>query len=69
MKNSFFSFAFFFLLGCATYAQRGLTKIHDTAGQAQLDAFVRPEGDKINLLASEPVVRNPVHINWDSRGR
>ena len=69
MKNSFFSFAFFLLLGCATYAQRGLTKIPDTAIQAQLDSFVLPEGAKINLFASEPVVRNPIHMNWDSQGR
>ena len=69
MKNSFFSFAFFLLLGCTTYAQRGLTKIPDTAIQAQLDSFVLPEGAKINLFASEPVVRNPIHMNWDSQGR
>ena len=69
MKPSFFSLAFFLLLGCAAYAQRGLTKIPDTAIQAQLDSFVLPEGAKINLFASEPVVRNPIHMNWDSQGR
>ena len=69
MKNQFFSFAFFLFLACAAYGQRGLTKIPDTAVQAQLDAFVLPEGAKINLFASEPMVRNPTHMNWDSQGR
>ena len=69
MKNSFFSFALFVLIGCIAYGQRGLTKIPDTAIQAQLDSFVLPEGAKINLFASEPVVRNPIHMNWDSQGR
>ena len=52
-----------------TFGQRGLTKIPDTSIQAQLDSFVLPEGAKINLFASEPVVRNPIHMNWDSMGR
>ena len=69
MKTSFFSFAFFLLIGCIAYGQRGLTKIPDTAIQAQLDSFILPEGAKINLFASEPVVRNPIHMNWDSQGR
>ena len=69
MKNQIFSVSILLLLACIGYGQRGLTKIPDTAVQAQLDAFVLPEGAKINLFASEPVVRNPIHMNWDSRGR
>jgi putative heme-binding domain-containing protein len=69
MKNQFFSFSLFFLIVGSGYAQRGLTKIPDTAVQAQLDSFVLPEGASINLFASEPMVRNPTHMNWDSQGR
>ena len=67
-KSVFILFSLFITLGLL-HAQRGLTKIPDTSIQAQLDAFILPEGAKINLFASEPVVRNPIHMNWDSKGR
>ena len=69
MKITTFSLFLFFTLFTITFGQRGLTKIPDTSIQAQLDSFVLPEGAKINLFASEPVVRNPIHMNWDSMGR
>ena len=69
MKITTFSLFLFFTLYTLTFGQRGLTKIPDTSIQAQLDSFVLPEGAKINLFASEPVVRNPIHMNWDSMGR
>jgi putative heme-binding domain-containing protein len=69
MKPHFFAFASLLLIVCTGYAQRGLTKIPDTAVKAQLDAFVLPDGASINLFASEPMVRNPTHMNWDSQGR
>ena len=69
MKKSAFLF-FSFLLSLAHLpAQRGLTRIPDTSIKAQLDAFILPEGAKINLFASEPMVRNPIHMNWDAQGR
>ena len=69
MKITTFSLFLLFNLFTITFGQRGLTKIPDTSIQAQLDSFVLPEGAKINLFASEPVVRNPIHMNWDSMGR
>ena len=69
MKKSAFLFFAFLLSLAHLSAQRGLTKIPDTSIKAQLDAFILPEGAKINLFASEPVVRNPIHMNWDSHGR
>ena len=69
MKKAAFLF-FSFLLSLAHLpAQRGLTRIPDTSIKAQLDAFILPEGAKINLFASEPMVRNPIHMNWDAQGR
>lgn len=50
-------------------AQNGLRDIPDTDPQAQLDGFSLIEGASINLFAQEPWVANPVHMNWDSRGR
>ena len=69
MKITSFSIFLFFSLFKIGFGQRGLTKIPDTSIQAQLESFVLPEGAKINLFASEPVVRNPIHMNWDSQGR
>ncbi len=50
-------------------AQNGLQDIPDTAFEAQLEAFSVIEGASINLFAHEPAVGNPVHMNWDKRGR
>ena len=69
MKITTFSILFLLFLFKIGFGQRGLTKIPDTSIQAQMDSFILPEGAKINLFASEPVVRNPIHMNWDSKGR
>ncbi|MEL7498987.1 MAG: PVC-type heme-binding CxxCH protein [Planctomycetota bacterium] len=50
-------------------AQNGLREIPDTAHDAQLKAFAPMPGASINLFAHEPAVANPVHMNWDRRGR
>lgn len=57
------------LVSTGLQAQNGLRDIPDTSFQAQLEAFSLPEGAKINLYAHEPAVKNPVHMNWDQRGR
>ncbi len=58
------------LLAFATAdAQRKSEEVPDTAVQAQLDAFSLIEGAEINLFAQEPLVANPVHMNWDQNGR
>jgi len=69
MKKSVFILSSLFITLGLLHAQRGLTKIPNTSIKAQLDSFILPEGAKINLFASEPVVRNPIHMNWDSQGR
>ncbi|MDF1823803.1 MAG: hypothetical protein P1U68_04125 [Verrucomicrobiales bacterium] len=51
------------------HAQNGLRDIPDTAFDAQLNAFNLREGASINLYAHEPAVKNPVHMNWDQKGR
>ena len=28
-----------------------------------------PEGFEISLFAAEPMIKNPIHMNWDARGR
>ena len=50
-------------------AQNGLRDIPDSSVEAQLKAFQLPEGAKINLFASEPMINKPLHMNWDARGR
>ncbi len=36
---------------------------------AELSAFHLSDGLEINLFASDPMIANPININWDSRGR
>lgn len=48
---------------------RGLTDIPDPSVEAQLAGFVVPKGFEINLFAAEPMLRNPVQMNWDAQGR
>ena len=59
------------LLTCGgkLFAQGGLREIPDTAVEAQLKSFKLPEGAKINLFASEPLIAKPLHMNWDGQGR
>lgn len=57
------------IFSVSLFAQRGLKEMPDPSIEAQLKAFSLPEGARINLFASEPVVRNPIHMNWDTQGR
>ncbi len=61
----------FLLLASALCAQqpRGLADIPNPDVQAQKAAFVVPEGFEIDLFAAEPMLRNPVQMNWDAQGR
>ncbi|MCZ6795649.1 MAG: neutral/alkaline non-lysosomal ceramidase N-terminal domain-containing protein [Planctomycetota bacterium] len=37
--------------------------------EAELASFEVADGFQVNLFASEPMVVNPININWDERGR
>ncbi len=50
-------------------AQRGLKNIPDPNPELERRSFEVAEGFDVNLFASEPMVRNPIHMNWDSEGR
>ena len=41
----------------------------DPDPEAQIAQFVIPEGFEINLFASDPMIRKPVQMNWDEKGR
>ncbi|MDF1860859.1 MAG: hypothetical protein P1U87_11645 [Verrucomicrobiales bacterium] len=69
MNRIFLFLAVSALISTDAISQNGLRDIPDTDPNAQLKAFSVREGASINLFASEPVVSNPVHMNWDSRGR
>jgi putative heme-binding domain-containing protein len=51
------------------HAQRDLRDIPDPDAELERQSFVLPEGMEINLFASEPMISNPIGMNWDSRGR
>ncbi|MGJ8643289.1 MAG: PVC-type heme-binding CxxCH protein [Luteolibacter sp.] len=40
---------------------------HDPA--SELENFMILDGYEANLFASEPMIENPIHMQWDSRGR
>ncbi|MEN8847308.1 MAG: PVC-type heme-binding CxxCH protein [Akkermansiaceae bacterium] len=44
-----------------------LMENHDT--QSQLENFDLLPGYQVNLFAADPMLANPVHMQWDSRGR
>ncbi|RBP43936.1 putative membrane-bound dehydrogenase-like protein [Roseimicrobium gellanilyticum] len=61
------------LMGTVTSATasqpKGLADLPDPSVDAEQKAFVVPEGYEINLWAAEPLLRKPVQMNWDSKGR
>ena len=69
MKRFFSATLLVSLLAAGAHAQNGLRDIPDIAVEAQLKAFQLPEGARINLFASDPIVSNPTHMNWDAEGR
>jgi glucose/arabinose dehydrogenase len=50
-------------------AQRGLKDIPNPDPKVQEAGFKLPEGAKINLFASDPLITKPIHMNWDGEGR
>jgi putative heme-binding domain-containing protein len=36
---------------------------------AELEAITVPEGFELNLFAANPMIQNPINLNWDRRGR
>ena len=66
MKRSFF---LILLLCSIANAQRGLKEIPSTDPDEQMSTFQLAEGLQVNLFASEPMVRKPIQMAWDERGR
>ncbi len=46
-----------------------LADLPDAHPDAELKAFVVPEGFEVNLFAAEPMIQKPVQMNWDAQGR
>lgn len=63
--------AFFALIAPRSPAAqpKSLADIPDASVDAEKAAFIIPEGFEINLWASEPMLRKPVQMNWDTQGR
>lgn len=58
------------LCGLARASQpASLADLPDANPEAELKAFVVPEGFEVNLFASEPMIQKPVQMNWDAQGR
>lgn len=57
------------LLALPVQAQRDLTDIPEPNTELERKSFVLAEGMQVNLFASEPMISNPIGMNWDSRGR
>lgn len=66
----FLQIAFFGLVTMGSaHAQRDLTDIPDPDPESQRRTFEVAEGMEIHLFASDPMISNPIHMNWDARGR
>jgi putative heme-binding domain-containing protein len=48
-------------------ADTSLMDNHDP--QSELDNFIMLDGYEVNLFAADPMLANPIHMTWDSRGR
>lgn len=57
------------LLSPTLFAQRNLREIPSTDPSVQQQSFKLAEGLEVNLFASEPMVRKPIQMAWDARGR
>jgi putative heme-binding domain-containing protein len=51
------------------WAQRDLKELPDPDPAKQLAGFTVEPGLRVNLFASEPLVANPIHMNFDAAGR
>ena len=47
----------------------GVAMAQEEPIEQQISGFSSAIGAKVNLYAAEPLVKNPVHMNWDARGR
>ena len=43
--------------------------MHNHDPKSQLENFELLDGYQVNLFAADPMLANPVHMHWDSRGR
>lgn len=50
-------------------AQDTLLTVPEPDVEKELAAFEVAEGFEVNLFASEPMIANPIHMNWDDEGR
>ena len=43
--------------------------IPDPDIKKELESMTVPEGLEVNLFASDPILKNPINMNWDTKGR
>lgn len=54
---------------CAASQPKSLVDLPDPNPEAEKAGFVAPDGFEIRLFAGDPMIRKPVQMNWDSKGR
>ena len=60
---------FYHLIPAAPASRRGPETVPDPAVEKELATFNVAEGFEVTLFASEPLIQNPISINWDAQGR
>lgn len=50
-------------------AQRSLLTVPPADVDTELESFTVADGFAVNLFASDPMIANPIHMNWDAEGR
>ncbi|MBL7700529.1 MAG: c-type cytochrome [Chitinophagaceae bacterium] len=76
MKNIFYFLFSFFLFSCSDSTNNNFSNSTDTLSEEQrhlaqnaLKSLKITDGLSVNMMASEPVLRNPTNIDVDDRGR
>ncbi len=70
MKSPAYTFlAAVFAAAPLAHAQRDLTDIPNPDPEVERASFQLPEGLEANLFAGDPLIRKPIQIAWDQRGR
>ena len=69
MRNLLIVLGCLALSGDLGFSQGGLKEIPDVRIEAALAGFKLPDGAKIELFVSDPMISKPVQMNWDKQGR
>ncbi|MBI2426099.1 MAG: HEAT repeat domain-containing protein [Candidatus Hydrogenedentes bacterium] len=69
MRRTAIALGLFCLAALPAFAQRSLLNVPEPNTEAEMAAFTVADGFEVNLFAADPMIANPIHMNWDEQGR